>query len=214
MLVGLALLTTMISQSEQQMPLLFKSDFKSRGLDDWTFSDAKAFELVGHPQGRALGLVRKSVYVPKVRSPLAYALLKKPVVGDFVLDVKVKSTVKDYGHRDLCLFFGFKNPEHFYYVHFAKSADPHAHSIFLVDGKPRISIGTDRTKGVNWSEGWHHLRLVRKGADIAAFFDDLKKPVMKARDETFPVGRVGVGSFDDLGLFDELELHGVERSKS
>ena len=64
----------------------------------------------------------------------------------FVLDVKVRSTTRDYGHRDLCLFFGHQDPSHFYYVHLGKQADEHANSIFIVNGKPRVSIAESRTR--------------------------------------------------------------------
>src|SRR5207342_556777 len=97
------------------------------------------------------------------------------------------------GHRDLCLFFGHQDASHFYYAHLGKEADPHANSIFLVDGKPRVSIAESRTKGTPWTVGWHHVRLVRKVEDgrIEVFFDDMATPAMVAHDKTFAHGRVG-----------------------
>ena len=50
------------------------------------------------------------------------------------------------------------------------------------------------------------------GADgtIEIYFDDMKKPVMTASDKTFGAGRVGIGSFDDHGNWDDFKLHGVK----
>ena len=155
---------------------------------------------------RVLELFQASKYEPKVRSPLNIALRREAELDGFVLDVKVRSTTRDYGHRDLCLIFGYVDPSHFYYVHIAKEADPHANSIFLVDGKPRVSIAETRTKGTAWTDGWHDVRLKRDPGSglIEVFFDDMTHPVMTAHDKTFAHGRIGLGSFDDTGMFDDL----------
>jgi hypothetical protein len=110
------------------------------------------------------------------------------------------------------LFFGYQDKAHFYYVHIATKADPHAHSVFLVNDKPRISIVKegDRTEGVKWTANYHHIRVVRETATgfIQVFFDDMKKPVMTATDKHFTHGRIGMGSFDDVGNFDEIVIRG------
>ena len=36
----------------------------------------------------------------------------------------------------------------------------------------------------------------------------MKKPVMTAKDTTFQWGRVGLGSFDDTGHWDDIVLRG------
>jgi len=36
--------------------------------------------------------------------------------GEFVLTAKVRTTKKNYEHRDMCLFFGYQDPAHFYWV--------------------------------------------------------------------------------------------------
>ena len=153
---------------------------------------------------------RTSDYAPPVRSPLNIALLDGHEAGDLQLDVLVRSTVADYDHRDVCLVFGYRDPSHFYYAHLAKKADEHANSIFIVDGKPRVSIASERTPGTDWDDGWHRLRVRREEASgkTEVFLDDLEKPVMRAEDRTFPRGRVGIGSFDDTADFAELRLRG------
>ena len=35
---------------------------------------------------------------------------------------------------------------HFFYVHVAKKADPHANNIFLVDGAERVAVATKTTE--------------------------------------------------------------------
>ena len=115
-------------------------------------------------------------------------------------------------HRDLCLFFGRQGADRFYYVHFSQpeKEDPNAHSIFKVNRAPRVSIASMRTRNIRWGDGWHTTRVerdARTGA-IAVYFDDLTKPIMRATDTTFVSGTVGIGSFDDLGWFRDVELRG------
>jgi hypothetical protein len=194
------------------LPLVFEADFESGGLSGWDFTDPDAWTITDLESNRVLDQVRGSTYQPAVRSPLNIALVKGLDVGDFVLDLKVQSTARDYGHRDLCLFFGHQDPSHFYYVHLGKQADPNAHSIFLVNGAPRVSIAEDRTKGTPWTDSWHHVRLVRQTETglIRVFFDDMGTPVMTAHDSTFRHGRLGVGSFDDTGRFDAIRVWGTK----
>jgi hypothetical protein len=193
-------------------PLAFQDDFERDEPKGWDFTDRNAWRLarLDDSHGRVLEQFRESKYQPAVRSPLNIALVQGHDLGDFVLDLQVRSTGRDYGHRDLCLFFGHQDPSHFYYVHLGKQADPAANSIFLVDGKPRVSIAEKRTSGTPWTDGWHHVRIVRNVGDglIQVYFDDMKVPAMTAHDRTFTHGRLGVGSFDDTGMFDQVRIWG------
>ena len=193
-------------------PLVYQDDFERDHPTGWDFTDKGAWRLtrLDGPQQRVLDQFRESQYQPPVRSPLNMALLQGHDLGDFVMDVDVRSTGRDYGHRDLCLFFDHQDPSHFYYVHLGKQADAAANSIFKVDGKPRVSIAEKRTQGTPWTNGWHHVRIVRTVEDglIQVYFDNMKTPVMTAHDRTFTHGRLGVGSFDDTGMFDAVRIHG------
>ncbi len=132
-------------------------------------------------------------------------------MGDFELTVSVKSTVDDYNHRDVCLFFGYVDPAHFYYVHIGKVADPHCNQVFIVNGADRKAISLTSTEGTQWTDEWHRVKLTRNAATgrIELFFDNFEKPAMTAEDKTFPAGRVGVGSFDDTADWDDFQLRGV-----
>jgi hypothetical protein len=194
-----------------EMPLAIEDDFEREKPTGWTFTDANAWRIakVGKvAESRVLEQFRASKYEPRVRSPFNIGLNDKNDLGDFVMDVDVRSTTRDYPHRDLCLVFGYRDPSHFYYVHLGKAADEHANSIFLVDDKPRVSIAATRTKGTPWTDGWHHVRVIRKLANglIEVYFDDMKTAAMTARDKTLGAGKIGLGSFDDTGMFDALRV--------
>ena len=199
------------------LPLLLVEDFDSgdaHRAERWQPTDKAAWRA-GERQGDGFYslIKRKSDYAPKVRSPLNISVLQDVEVTDFVLDVQLRSTEKDYGHRSLCLFFGYQSPTRFYYVHFGKKADAHANSIFLVNDQPRVSIARERTDGTAWDDHWHRARIRREvdTGRIEVFFDDMEKPVMWTVDHTFGHGRVGIGSFDDRGDFDIVRLWGKKR---
>jgi len=198
----------------KKLPIVFQEDFeKGEPMKKWAPTDPAQWKIAADGDTKVLALhVKRSKYKPKVRSPHNFALIRDLYVGDFVLDLKMKSTTKDYGHRDLCLFFGHQDPTHFYYAHIALRADPRAHSIMAVDGKPRVSIVKKRNKGIVWGDKWHRVRLVRRVVDgtIEVYFDDMTKPIMSTQDKRFTWGRVGVGSFDDTGHFDEIKIRAVK----
>lgn len=202
-----------VSKSMQGLPLLFKENFQAGQSKHWEPTDDKAWKVIQQGDNNVFSLTKKrSDFKPPVRSPYNRALLKNISVSDFLLDVKLQSTIPDYGHRDLCLFFGYQDDAHFYYVHFGKKMDDHANQIFIVDGKPRTKISTKTTSGTNWDDEWHHARVVRdtKTGSIKIYFDNMQEPVMTATNKAFLTGRVGIGSFDDTGNFDEILLYGTK----
>lgn len=211
-LLALLIATTAFAELGD-LPLVFEEDFES-GHDGWTMTDDAAWELVDSDGGKALALQKSSDYEPKVRSPKSIARIADLNVTDFVIEAKLKQTGREYGHRDLCVFFGYQDPSKFYYVHMATVADPHANSIFLVNDEARVSIATERTDGTDWGKPeFHTVRIERdtESGTITVFFDDMTKPIMKAEDTHFTWGSIGFGSFDDVGHFDNIKIWGKKK---
>jgi len=191
-------------------PVVFQADFEDESLDSWEATDPSAWRIEDGHGGKVLSLFKGSSYSPPYRSPYNINLVRDVVVDNFVLELELLSTNSDYNHRDLCLFFGYQDASHFYYVHLGKTADATANSVFIVDNADRISIADYRTDGIPWDDNWHTVRLLRdvETGSIEVYFDDMSEPVMTAVSDRFLWGRVGVGSFDDIGQFDDLELRG------
>jgi hypothetical protein len=201
-------------KTDKPLSQLLRDDFK-KGAGRWEPTDLAAWKVVQTDRGAIYSQFRQSKYKPPHRSPFNVSLLKDLLVSDFVLQADVQSTAKDVPHRDMCLFFGYQDPAHFYYVHMAKRADDHANQIFIVNGADRKKISTKTTAGTPWDDKWHHVKVVRTVADgrIAIYFDDMKTPIMTATDRTFTWGRVGLGSFDDTGNWAHFELRGARVAK-
>ena len=86
-------------------PLVFEDDFEN-GMDRWKPTDPKAWKIAKEKGNHVLSLHASSDYKPPVRSPHSIARIDGLSMTDFVLEAKMKQTGREYGHRDLCLFFG------------------------------------------------------------------------------------------------------------
>lgn len=206
--VALAALIGMNSQADEEFS--YKQDFTEPGsVADFIFTDPTAWRINADGDNRSLELLGPSEYTPPFRSPSSIALIGTHQLREFVLEADLLQTGREYGHRDLCVFFGFQDPAHYYYAHIASKTDEHAHNIFIVDDALRTKISTRTTDGVDWgTDRWHHIKLERTidPATIKVFFDDMTEPIMVAQDDRFAWGYVGFGSFDDTGRFDNITV--------
>lgn len=202
--------------AQPALEVVYADDFE-KGMDHWEPMDEGSFEIaeVKNSAGEtthALRALGTSKYAPKYRSPPNIALLKDVAVGDFQLTAKTQSTRPDAGpHRDMCIVWGYQDPDHFYYVHFGAQSDPHACQIFVVDAAERTAITVKTAKGTPWTNNWHEVKVTRNLADgtMAVYFDDMDEPFMTAKDDRFKAGRIGLGTFDDHGHWDDVEIKGV-----
>jgi hypothetical protein len=197
------------AHGEEALPLVFEETF-AQGADRWEPTDPAAWTLGKDGERAVWGLnKRTSAYQPKVRSPHNVALVEDLELTDTVITFQVKSTRDTGGHRDCCVFFNWRDPEHFYYVHLGAKPDPASGQIMIVDGAPRRPL-TKNTKPVPWDDQWHTVKLVRDvdSGRIAVYFDDLETPLIETTDTTFTSGRVGIGSFDDMNDFTDVKVSG------
>ncbi len=201
------------ANAQQTPALVFHDDFHD-GSTKWETTDDASWTLTQQRGRSAWGLnKRKSNYQPKFRSPHNVALVRDLQLTETVIDVEVKSTRDTGKHRDCCIFFQYQDPEHFYYVHLGANPDSHSGQIMIVNGAARRALTTNKNP-VPWDDQWHHVRLERDPSSgrIAVFFDDLKKPLMQVHDKTFLSGRVGIGSFDDMNDFTNVNIYGKRAS--
>jgi hypothetical protein len=222
MVLGVGVVQTQAAEPVHDVPkgykLQYQQDFsKKDALKDFVMADPNAWQISTMNGESCLQLAKQSKYQPEVRSPFNLAVIADHTFGDFVLDVDLLSTSREYGHRDMCISFGMKSPKEFYYSHLATAADPHAHNIFIVNNKERENIAKMTTKGINWgsTNDWHKIRVERKVADgtIKVYYDDLSKPVQVAEDKTFDFGYIGFGSFDDTGKIDNIKIYAPKMEK-
>ncbi len=213
LVLALSLLT--LPLMAEDLPVVYEDDFES-GAANWEPTDTKKWVVEEMNGSKVYHLLGKSDYQPPHRSPHSISLLKDVVVGDFVFTAKVKTLQTSRGHRDMCVFFGYQDPAHFYYVHLGEVPDPHSSQIFIVNEAPRTKITETEDVAVPWKDDtWHTVKIVRKVEDglIEIYFDDLENPQKVAHDKTFTWGQIGLGSFDDMGAWDDVVIRGVKIEK-
>jgi len=195
--------------------LVYEQNFENQNsIADFSFTEpAKWIMSAGNP-GNSLEFTGISEYQPPFRSPHTIGLIKGLAFGSFVLEADVLQTGKEYGHRDMCVIFGFQDPSRFYYAHIASKMDDNAHQLMLVNQAPRTKISSYTTNGIDWGQDqWHKLRIERdiQSGSIKVFFDG--KLIQEASDTTFGIGYVGFGSFDDSGKVDNIRIWTAESVK-
>jgi hypothetical protein len=206
--------------AEAELAEVYADDFE-KGMDRWEPAGGEpSFAIIedNGPDGKKTHVLRalgNSKFKTDYRSPPNIAVLTDVNVGDFELNEKVKSTRPEAGpHRDLCIVWGYQDPNHFYYVHFGATNTPDTNScrIFVVDNADRKPISLKQPAGTPWVEGWIDVKVTRDVAtgETKVYFNDMDEPLMTALDDRFKWGRVGLGTFDDHGNFEAFSLKGVE----
>lgn len=158
---------------------------------------------------------------PGPSRPYEYAVLKKgPRFASSQFDAQVRlDTPVSEKNRDTILIFGHRDDTHFYYTHLSSDNTSYGHNgVFLVNGDDRVRI--DRQWNANRSQGappaitddgWHDVRVRHRSdtGEIAVYVDDMDRPVFTALDTTLDSGRVGFGSFDNVGRLRGLTVRGT-----
>lgn len=201
-------------QGRPDLPLLRDWDFEDGSTAGWRPNDPSHWRVVEKDGTKVYELTAVGAQ-GAVRAPTSWSVWTGADVTSFEFSGRMKCyTDPAVPGRDMCVFFHYQDPTHFYYVHFSgESADVH-NIIGLVNGADRVKINREpagtsaaRVKDLEW----HVFKVVcdARSGEIRAYIDDMETPALTARDRTLVHGLVGVGAFDDTGCFDGLRLRGL-----
>ncbi len=185
--------------------LSFHDDFESGNLDAWQFPYREDWEILVEGGNHFLHMKRsREPGVP--RRPLQFALLNEAKVGGFDFQTRVRRE-----GRSMIVVFNYVDTLHFYYVHLSadRGTDEPVHNgIFIVNGEPRKRIAGAEAPPALPDREWHHVRVARDARfdSIEVFIDHQSKPLFSVVDRTLTCGQVGIGSFDETGDFDDVDL--------
>lgn len=214
--IALTLLSVLCRPDIPGPPLLAGSDFENGLAPGWAPNDPAHWRVVRDDGSMVYELTAPGAPGP-VRAPTSWSLWAGHDVASFEFTGRVRCyTEPATVVRDMCIFFHFQDPTHFYYVHFAGSSDEVHNIIGLVDGGDRVKINAEPAGTSIYrlnDRAWHTFKVTcdARTGEIRAYLDDMVKPILTARDQTLGHGLVGVGSFDDTGAFDDLVLRGAAR---
>jgi hypothetical protein len=170
--------------------------------DAWAFGDKSAWSWTGEAGETVLSLTKQSDFKPEVRSPFNLAWFEGGEWESFTLTAEVRLDLFNKGNNDVCIAFGKADATKFYYAHLGEKSDKVHLQLHLVNDADRMPITEKAAKTLPWKPGtWHQVKIVRdveKGS-ITVCFDG--EEVLSATDKTLGKGKIGLGSFDDLGSF-------------
>jgi hypothetical protein len=200
LLIGVSILASPVLHS-----LTFQDHFEKGDLSAWKFPFPEDWQILAEGPNHYLHMLRsRPPGVP--RRPLQFALLKGPRVGSFELSTRLRRE-----QRSLIVVFNYVDTLHFYYAHLSVDTgakQPVHNGLFIVNGEPRKRIAGVEAEPALPETNWHTARIIRDttSGSIEVFMDGAKQPLFSVRDDTFTCGRVGIGSFDETGDFDDFEL--------
>ena len=181
----------------------FHCNFTPKQRSQWQFPHPEDWEIKTEGAVHYLHMVRpRDPGVP--RRPLQFALLKNVNVGSFDLHVKARRK-----QHSLIIVFNYVDTMHFYYTHISGDQNVSNHNgIFIVNGAPRKQMAGFGAKPALPDMNWHTMRVVRnvRTGKIDVYTDVQQTPIFSWVDKTFQCGQIGLGSFDEIGDFTDLDL--------
>jgi hypothetical protein len=196
-----------------KLPLLASSDFEDATASGWKPNQPPDWRVTENDGSLAYELTAPGPQ-GQVRAPSSWSLLAGEDVSSFVFTGRLKCKADTANpQRDICIFFHFQDPTHFYYVHFSASSDGFHNIIGLVNGADRVKVNSEPPGESVFrltDTAWHNFKVTCDAATgkIQAYLDDMETPILTAVNRTLGHGLVGVGSFDDTGYFDDIKLWG------
>jgi len=137
--------------------------------------------------------------------PNANLAVAGPVVtGDFTLTALASATATDSPFNDFSVVFGYRDPENYWFASFSEGNDPNTSGVFRVEGGSRRELA-DITSPVV-AGAVYPVRVERQGSALRVFRGG--EQVAAVTDAASTDGRVGFGSRNDGGTFDELVVTG------
>jgi hypothetical protein len=184
----------------------FHDDFEDGILSAWKFPFPEDWKIVAEGTNHYLHMLRsRPPGVP--RRPRQFGLVIGPKVGSFTFQTRLRRE-----RRSLIIVFNYVDTLHFYYAHLSQDTGhkvPVHNGIFIVNGGARRRIAGRDAPAALPDTDWHTARVVRDAetGQIGVYMDGSTQPLFSVSDRTFTCGRMGIGSFDETGDFDDIELH-------
>jgi hypothetical protein len=184
---------------------VFSDGFEQPRPDRWQMPFPEDWVILGEGGNHYLHMKRaRDPAVP--RRPVQFALIKGVRVGSFDFRARVRRE-----GRSMIVVFNYVDGLHFYYTHLSMdtgSKQPVHNGVFLVNNAPRVRIAGLEAPAALPDTAWHRIRVLRDAASgrITVWSDVQSAPVFTVTDRTFACGLIGIGSFDETGDFDDVEL--------
>lgn len=174
-------------------------------LIDETFdSTASSFTVVsGGTWSVSVGqyVLSNPAAAPTPSSPNAnVSVHDTPVNGDFVLNTEASVTDTSSSWNDISIIYNFQDASNYYMVSLNESNDAYTSGILKVESGVKSELA-DITTMIT-ADTMMEIEIVKTGSQVEVSLDGVV--VAQTTDSTFTGGKVGYGSNNDGGTFDNL----------
>ena len=183
---------------------IVSENFENGKADGWIPGNSSRWEVASN-EGSKRYFLNTTQYQENEDGLGEISIYDNQDFGDFTFECELKSVDAEKGNSfaDLDIVFGYQNAKNYYYVMFNSEAGETA--IYRLDNNVRTSIAS--YGGSTLKDGnYHKIKISRAGDEIAVYYNNAE--IMKAVDNAFGRGRIGVGSFNDSGYFDNIVMTG------
>jgi hypothetical protein len=160
-------------QGRERLPLLASHDFEDGSTEGWSPRVPEHWQVADVDGSTVYELASTGPPAP-VRAPTSWSVLTDHEVTSFVFTGRLKSTQDaDNPYRDLCVFFHFQDPTHFYYVHLSAISDEVHNIIGLVNGADRVKINAElpgESSARLTDREWHRFKVTHDAATDRSSF--------------------------------------------
>lgn len=170
---------------------------------NWERKTASKWSVINRDGDKRLFLEPEDL-VEDGQLPGEYALAKDRRFADFTMTLEAKTfeDLADNDAADYAVIFGYQDDQNYYF--FLPNAHQDWSELFVVKDGQKTQLGR-ATATLIPDQGWHDLEVARAGSTITVAFD--AQQVLQVDDTTFGEGRIGVGSYNDAVLFDNIDVH-------
>lgn len=190
--------------------ITFTDDFNDGNANGWTPLTSSRWQVRNDAGSLRYYLNTSDYNSPDEKRLGELSIINSQTWGDFTFECDAKSEDAGIGNSgaDLSIVFGYQDFDSYYYVNYNReSGFTEMHRIH--DSGPRVTLATYNAP--TFDDGnYHKLRIEREGSVIRAYFDGIL--ILSGNDSFFGEGRIGVGSFNDAGYFDNIVITGCKTS--
>jgi len=180
----------------------FWDDFNDDILDGWTAHMLSRWSTKYYDGDYALWLNTSSYNSPGDKDLGEIITIDNAIVSDFTFECDLQSCEGSGNvNADLAFIFGYQDFSNYYYAILNRSAS----NTTLRRLQNGVAYDLDvYDPGVLSDQNWHHLKVTRSSGHISVYLDN--QLILSGYDNVFLAGKVGVGSKNDSGYFDDICL--------
>ncbi len=184
-------------------PTEFTDTFEDGNASEWTLYNANRWSFL-NDNGNMKFYINTTQYLSPDGQRLGeYAVVNGKYYDDFTLKCAAKTETAGPTNyfADLALIFGFQDENNYYYVGYNSKEEFTGLHIIENGIRTELAMYDPATMG---DGAYHDVQITRTGSTISVYYDN--QIIMTADNQTFGVGQVGIGSYNDQAWFDDFSV--------